>query len=188
MAARRTTRRQAAVEEGPQFDATRFSSFECFQWLDQKPKAEFVIEKTIHPEVDQEFQLSAQFARLNLEPILRLPGVYYPQLVKEFYANVENKDRKNVLNVVTMVKRRRIELNDGILSGILDVPDVGPRVDQQNRLFASDPKWNRWTILKDLGIHTMDTPKRDKIHRAIKTKHVPIWLQLLVYVSTQCVP
>ena len=61
--------------------------------------ANFVVEKMIHLTINQEFILTEAFVKVRWVLILQLLEVYYPQLVKEFYANIEDKDDKNVLMV-----------------------------------------------------------------------------------------
>ena len=98
---------------------------ECVEWFRKREKFEFVVEKMIHPEVDRELNLVTPFRSVVWDPIMKLPNLYYPQLVKEFYANMENKKDKNIMVIQTRVKGRDIYLDEAILTTLLDVPNVG---------------------------------------------------------------
>ncbi|XP_027062945.2 uncharacterized protein [Coffea arabica] len=75
----------------PDYDTTRFTSLENQQWYEAGLDKETIIEKNLTPEVDAHYHISTAFKRLRWENIFQLPKHYYPNLVQEFYANVENK-------------------------------------------------------------------------------------------------
>ena len=61
--------------------------------------------------------------------MLDLAGRYYPRLVREFYANIEDKDDAGVHRVVTHVKGSCIELDRTSLARILGVSNEEPSVE-----------------------------------------------------------
>ena len=183
MAGRRNTRRRLheRPEAAPPAPTPRFSSPECEQWLAEKVTAEFVVEKMVHPDVDTEFGISDSFNRLGWGILLRLPNEYYPQLVREFYANSEDKNDKNAVNFISMVKGRRIELTDAVLSELLDVEDNGPRINQSGKHILSDGGWSRYHRLNELGIKTVSIARGDKYNNSILAKNVPLRIRVLGY-------
>ena len=85
-----------------------------------------MLEKTVSEEVDCIFGIRCAFDVLGWTPVLDLAGRYYTSLVREFYANIEDKDDAGVHRVVTHVKGCRIELDRASLSRILSVNNEGP--------------------------------------------------------------
>ena len=97
------TRRSAQVgEQGgislraqssrPVWDRERFTSRENARWYEERKNNALVLEKTVSEEVDHIFGIRRAFDVLGWAPVLDLAGRYYPHLVREFYANIEDKD------------------------------------------------------------------------------------------------
>ena len=88
---RRKTASTSRDEPLPDYDTTRFTSLENQHWYETGLDKEIIIEKHLAPEVDGHYKISTTFKRLGWENIFGLPRHYYPNLVREFYANVEDK-------------------------------------------------------------------------------------------------
>ena len=73
--------------------------------------------------------------------MLDLVGRYYPRLVQEFYANIEDKDDAGVHRVVTHVKGCCIELDRDSLARILGVSNEGPSVEFSKDATLSDHQY-----------------------------------------------
>ena len=52
---------------------------------------EFIYEMHIVPEIDAVYRITEAFELLGWAPILSLPHHIYPDLVWEFYVNIDNK-------------------------------------------------------------------------------------------------
>ena len=52
--------------------------------------------------------MKSVFAKRNWEGLLELKGKYYPELVKEFYANVENKEKPKPTEIVSCVRGTKV--------------------------------------------------------------------------------
>ena len=105
-----------AQSSRPVWDRERFTSRENARWYEERKDNALVLKKTVFEEVDCIFGIRRAFDVLGWAPVLDLVGRYYPRLVQEFYANIEDKDDAGVHRVVTHVKGcRRIELDLAIL-------------------------------------------------------------------------
>ncbi|KAL6522255.1 hypothetical protein OROHE_016808 [Orobanche hederae] len=114
-------------EEVPPFDTTRFTSAENEEWYLIRAQTKVLVEKDISPEVEDAFHLSKLFHTLNWENAFKLPPYYYEELVREFYANVENK-KKPTAALWSFVRGKRVSISPTEINEALDVPDEGLRV------------------------------------------------------------
>ena len=94
----------------PVWDRERFTSRDNARWYEERRDNALVLEKTMSDEVDSIFGIRRAFAMLGWAPVLDLAGRYYPRLVREFYANIEDKDDAGVHRIVTHVKECRTHL------------------------------------------------------------------------------
>ncbi|KAL6529040.1 hypothetical protein OROHE_014784 [Orobanche hederae] len=111
-------------EEVPLFDATRFNSVENEEWYLLRAQAKVLVEKDISLEVEEKFQLSELFHTLNWENAFKLPPYYYDELVREFYANVENKKKPTSI-LWSYIRGKRVGISTTNINEILDVPNEG---------------------------------------------------------------
>ena len=107
MASRRVTRSRgessARQEQTPEYDAFRFISKDREKWYNDRRENKFVIEKTIDPRVDNELHMTDAFRVLGWQGALELRGPFYPELVRQFYANMTMNEREPY-EVKSMVK------------------------------------------------------------------------------------
>ena len=86
------------------WDRERFGLRENARWYEERKNNALVLENTVSEEVDHNFGIRRAFDVLGWAPVLDLAGRYYPRLVQEFYANIENKDNGGIDRVVSHVK------------------------------------------------------------------------------------
>ena len=91
--------RRATLE----FDKLRFSTKEKELWYRERSSNKFVVEKTISLEIDREFILKELFRTLGWARVMELRGAYYPELVRQFYANLW-RNENNPPRLQSMVK------------------------------------------------------------------------------------
>ena len=75
----------------PSYDAFRFTSKEHEEWYASKQEVPFIFEKHVDQGVNDEFGVSEVLHELRRENVIHLPNEYHPTLVREFYANIEDK-------------------------------------------------------------------------------------------------
>ena len=63
-----------------------------------------MVEHNFHAAVEEEFGVAELFENLGWGPLLRISGAYFPDLVREFYANMEQKKSLNLWAINTVVK------------------------------------------------------------------------------------
>nr|XP_027083595.1 uncharacterized protein LOC113705889 [Coffea arabica] len=73
------------------FDSARFNNRRNKKWHEEHANLEFLFEMHVSPLVEMMYNISETFAQLGWAPILTLPDHYYPDLVREFYANIGSK-------------------------------------------------------------------------------------------------
>ena len=122
---RRKTASTSRDEPPPDYDTTRFTSLENQQWYEFGLDKEIIIEKHLAPEVDAHYHISTAFKLLGWENILQLPKHYYPTLVREFYANVENKESHSGNLIVSWVRGKRVALTRDTLRQFVKLKDEG---------------------------------------------------------------
>ena len=61
---------------------------------------EFIYEMHIVPDIDVIYQITKAFELLELAPILNLPHHIYPELVREFYVNIDNNCGEEIRSFV----------------------------------------------------------------------------------------
>ena len=77
-----------------EYDASRFSSKENAKWYARKRIDTVVVEKTLSADLDESFKIRHAYNTLGWGRLLELSGLYYPELVRQFYANIINKGNK----------------------------------------------------------------------------------------------
>ncbi|VFQ92012.1 unnamed protein product [Cuscuta campestris] len=118
-----TTGRKKRNEDGSSSSQPpRLTSRDNETWWEERKETSFIIEKTIDPTIDNYFKLSNAFATLGWENMLTLTGTYFPELVREFYANITEKSKKRFL-VRSYVRGTEVEIDLTYLREFLDLRD-----------------------------------------------------------------
>ena len=105
------------------FDSAKFSTLRNQEWHEEHADLEFIFEMHVSPEVEMVYRISEAFDQLGWVPILTFPTYYYPDLVREFYANIEYKARHSGEMVEFWVRGRRIVVLREHLAAILGCSD-----------------------------------------------------------------
>ncbi|XP_027125024.1 uncharacterized protein [Coffea arabica] len=134
------------------FDSARFSTLQHQKWYEAHANLEFLFEKHVSTEVENAFQISEAFDQLGWAPILRLPVYYYPELVREFYANIINKAKHSGEKVESFVRGTRIVLSRQRLAAILGCRDEGPAVDLKKGFVAPNKRWDPTHAMARFGL------------------------------------
>ena len=144
-------------EDVDHFDNNRFSSQANAQWYMSKRLNTVVVEKTIAPGIDNSFHLHEAYGGLGWHRLLTLEGPYYPELVRQFYANLEHKDKKTKPTLVSWVKGVQITVTCELLQNMLGLPSIGESFHINKDFMTSDHRWKaieaaqkfivNWTIL-----------------------------------------
>jgi hypothetical protein len=66
------------------------------------------------------------FRKLSWDPIITLRGTYCPALIKEFYANINEKKKSDLRSIEMVVKGVVIEFDRRRSGAILGIVDEGP--------------------------------------------------------------
>lgn len=97
-----------------------------------------MVEHTLAPQLDCELQVSRKFNTLDWGPIINLNGVFYPRLVREFYANIENKEADPYTYIRSVIKGVKIIVSRDTIATSLNIFDNGPIFDMRRDYMFSD--------------------------------------------------
>ncbi|VFQ86953.1 unnamed protein product [Cuscuta campestris] len=100
----------------------RFTKKAHESWYELRKEKNLVVEKIIHPDIDRVFRLTEAFRSVGWERMLTLSGEYFPDLVREFYANILNKEEKSRM-VKSSVRGTPITLTLDYLREFLNLRD-----------------------------------------------------------------
>ncbi|KAI5667374.1 hypothetical protein M9H77_17227 [Catharanthus roseus] len=78
------------------------------EWITERASFKTIVEKSFDESVIEYFNLENIFRGLGWVPLQHIYGNYYPELVREFYANMTNKTNKDLQTIISTVKRVRI--------------------------------------------------------------------------------
>ena len=115
------SRRRGRTAIVPNFDQLRFTSEANQNWLQARARAGLIVERIVDPLVDEQFEITRAFQTLGWDSLLHLSGVYYPGLVREFYANIVNKNDKKSREIQSYVKGVHILVTEGLISDLFDL-------------------------------------------------------------------
>ncbi|KAI5663961.1 hypothetical protein M9H77_23284 [Catharanthus roseus] len=103
---------------------------------------------------------------LGWVPILCICGDYYPDLVREFYANMAPKMDKDLQTIISTIKRTRIVLTREYLAAILEIREEGKTVtvDSNKKTIDEDPTWSFNAICSRFGIWQHPLDRRCILH------------------------
>ncbi|KAF3455939.1 hypothetical protein FNV43_RR00582 [Rhamnella rubrinervis] len=161
------------------WDRDRFTSRENARWYEEKKSNVIVVEKTVSEEVDSIFGIRRAFDLLGWAPVLCLEGKFYPRLVREFYANIEDKEDTAVHRVVTYVKGCRIDLDRATITCILGVSDDGLYVEFYKDAVLSD---RQYKLVQALGrLNYSPTRNNRTADMVFRTPNLLVPQRLLVY-------
>lgn len=167
-------RRRQRQPPPPDFDITRFSSKENQEWYQARESIDFVYELHIAPEVDAAHQITAAFAALGWAPILALPYQIVPDLVREFYANIEDKKGHSGERIETSVRGVRLEITRSTIAQTLGCSDEGPAIDLKKDFSSPDREWDPSHAMARFGVAYEEfrgSQSQTKLARSFPARH-----------------
>ena len=111
------------------FDSAKFTGLRNQEWHEAHANFEFLFEMHVSPEIEVVYYIKEVFNQLGWMPILTLSTHYYPNLVREFYANIENKARHSGELLESWVRGRHIVLSRECLVAIFGCSNQGQAID-----------------------------------------------------------
>lgn len=114
------------------------------KWVTNRESLKIISEKSFDKVVIEHFKLEQLSGGLGWVPLLLLYGNYYPNLVREFYANMTYKTDKDLEIIFSTLKGVRIILTRERLISILGIQDEGNMVtiDSNKKSIDKDPDWS----------------------------------------------
>ncbi|GAB2283761.1 hypothetical protein Dimus_018253 [Dionaea muscipula] len=134
------------------FDSTRFTSIDNEAWFHAHENNTLIIEKSVSSYIDHLYQITEGFGSLRWAPILGLTGAYYPTLVREFYANMKEKEEKGNSTIHSWVRDKRIRMDVESLTEFLGVPNEGTRFQPEGFAVADERIYKFKEALLCLGL------------------------------------
>ncbi|CAH9105078.1 unnamed protein product [Cuscuta europaea] len=131
--------------------SSRFINTKCYErYLDSRDN-DFVVEKTVSQPIDHEFQLIEAFANIDCETVLHLQGPFYPELVKEFFANVDGNYPQQ--KIESRVKGVKIIITNDLLRSQFRIAKYGtPFAPSQAGTMNSDGSYNPVDAVQYFGL------------------------------------
>ncbi|XP_071932873.1 uncharacterized protein [Coffea arabica] len=161
------------------FDSARFTNRRNQEWHEEHANLEFLFEMHVNPTVEMMYNISEAFAQQGWAPILTLPNHYYPDLVREFYANIESKARHSGEIVESWVRGRRITLSCQDLAAILGCMDDGRPVDLKKEFVPPNRRWDPSLAMARFGLEYQpfrSTRKETILENVFEPRH-----RLIIY-------
>ncbi|KAL6572506.1 hypothetical protein OROMI_013464 [Orobanche minor] len=166
-------------EEIPLFDATRFTSAENEEWYLKRTQTKVLVEKDISAEVEDAFHLSDLFCTLQWENAFALPPYYYEELVREFYANVENK-KKPTSTLWSNIRGQWVGIATKDINKALDTPNDGfPVMFKKTFIPPEGTDWRSSEASDRFGV--IYTPSRQTNTMIISTSSFTAKNRLVLY-------
>ena len=154
--ARKSTRRvvgeSSSRQAQPEFDESRFLTKEREKWYNERISNRMVVEKTISLDIDREFLLKALFRVLGWQHVCELRGAYYPELVKQFYANLDRSEDDHSC-FRSMVKGVAISMTERSVAELLHCPTDGAMVQIWRSRNQYDWRWKKEEAMDRLGLY-----------------------------------
>ena len=132
---------EPTMEEELEYDTLSYSSKENFRWAMWKRMNTLVVEKTVTDEIDDAFHLRAGYATFGWDRLLTLSGDYYPELIRQFYANMEGKPFRHRHPLVSQVKGVKITVTTQLINEMLGLPTIGDVLTINQDRVTSDLAW-----------------------------------------------
>ena len=189
---RRAARGQAIAEMDIDFDRTRFVSRETSEWYrarTEDPYPRFIIERTVEPALDHELQIRQAFDTLGWGRVLDLGADFFPELVVQFYANIE--DRQNMLTreIRTFVKNVHLHITEATISELLGVPSVGEYFRAGHDMIHSDRGWSASDAMTRHGVIPRERHRARGVDHELLARGMPVRPRVLLHlISTNIFP
>ena len=123
-------------------DSAKFTSLKNQEWHESHANLEFFFEMHVSPKIEVVYHISEAFNQLDWAPILTLSTHYNLDLMREFYANIDNKARHSGEMVESWVRGRHIVLSRERLTAILGCSNQGRAVDLKKGFTVPNRRWD----------------------------------------------
>ena len=120
-----TSKSKGVPTPQPVEEIERFTSKENKAWYESHKTNKILVEKRVHPKIERIYELRTAFNTMGWGPILSLEGEYFPTLVREFYANMVDKEVARLSEIKSFVKGRVITITHESLLDMLGIPVDG---------------------------------------------------------------
>ncbi|CAH9098915.1 unnamed protein product [Cuscuta epithymum] len=131
--------------------SSRFVNTKCYERYLESRDNDFVVEKTVSQPIDHEYRLTEAFANIDWEQLLHLEGTFYPELVKEFFANIEGNSPRKMIE--SRVKGVKITITNDLLRSQFRIANHGiPFAPSQAGAMNSDVGYNPLDAMQYFGL------------------------------------
>ncbi|GAB4860608.1 hypothetical protein Ancab_040050 [Ancistrocladus abbreviatus] len=166
-----TVPRAVAGRPGP------FTSPQNAKWHEKYCHNTLVVEKTLSDQLNSIFDVRRSFRVLGWDAILTPGGEYCESLVRQFYANIEDKDRPKLQEICSVVKGVPIYITRDYLACLLRVANEGEPYVQLKQMVGSDLGFKLDRTLDRAGVRPSNRNGKWKIY----TRDFRIHDRLIIY-------
>ena len=127
------------------------------RWFSERLETPFIVEHTVEASLEEKLKLVSLLKQLKWDKLLSLKGHFYPMLVREFYANIEFKEKMHPTQLVSTVRGKRITISDSHIAKFLGLPR-GDRLRKVvlKRAPVDDGEWNASESRRRYGLSMVD--------------------------------
>ncbi|OMO53016.1 hypothetical protein CCACVL1_28954 [Corchorus capsularis] len=162
------------------FDRQKFNSLKNQIWYNGTSNKDLLVEKTVSDWIEGEYHISEKFQTLGWSPILTLKGAYYPELVRQFYANMKKPGITDCSTspINSVVNGKEIVISVGAINKLLGLTCTGQTLYVHHSDVSLEGNWEvnqaagRFRVLSS-------TTKNGK--RSMKAKTLDISPRLVAY-------
>ncbi|KAI5680947.1 hypothetical protein M9H77_02174 [Catharanthus roseus] len=121
-------------------------------WYNAKLRNRLVVERAVHDLLESQVGILDHFQAMEWDSLVTMTGDYYPNLVREFYANIFFKFDPYKTDITTSFKK----------VGILGIPDEGHSIfyERASTSIFSDSNWVYSESLAIFGVKAQAVGKR----------------------------
>lgn len=91
--------------------------------------------------IERQLMIQNAFQPREWGPVLQLSGTYYPHLIVQFYANMEDKKFKFERDIRSMVKGVGLCVTENTITNLLGIPNNGYRFAMVQNMVPRDYTW-----------------------------------------------
>ena len=106
----------------------------------------------IVPDIDDVYQITEDFELLGWAPILTLSHHIYPELVREFHANIDNKKGHSGEEIRSFVRGKRLTITRVTIAQILECNNRGPVIDLKKGFTSPNKHWHPSHAMTRFGL------------------------------------
>ena len=159
---------------------------EVAAWMSALKNRDFVVETSVDHQIDSMYEITQSFRNIGWDSILQFKGIFYLELVREFYANISNKHRRSS-KITSTVRGKRIIVSPAILRHEFQIPNDGDILTITERTDESGIKLQECNVNSAWSLDEATTRLDVSVHHTGRKdiyylKHFEIQDRLLAYV------